>query len=187
MKFSLISLFLGAAVAITATSKGDYQVFEKLSTAPSPWILKNDGHIDADNKFKLRIHLKNQNIASLHQKVLDISTPSHPSYGLHLGRLELRDMIAPAMESFDPVLEWIESQGLAEKSTVENDWIIVDGTTGDAEKLLQAEYHLYENIETRKVTARTLEYSIPADLHPHVDIIAPTINSQHQQLRGQRL
>jgi hypothetical protein len=125
MKFSLISLFLGIAAARTAVSQGDYQVFEKLSTAPSPWIFKNDGHIDADNRFRLRVHLKNQNIASLHQKVMGVNTPSHPSYGVHLGRLERRDMIAPAKESLESVLTWLESQGLAEKSAVENDWMIL--------------------------------------------------------------
>jgi tripeptidyl-peptidase-1 len=106
---------------------------------------------------------------------MDVSHPSHPSYGVHLGRLELRDMIAHAKESFESVLALLESQGIVEKSAVENDWIIVDGTIGNAEKLLQTEYQFYENTETRKLTARTLEYSLPVNLHAHVDIVAPTI------------
>jgi tripeptidyl-peptidase-1 len=56
-----------------------------------------------------------------------------------------------------------------------NDWIIIDGTIGDAAKLLEAEYQVFENQVIGKMTARTLAYSLPASLHAHIDIVAPTI------------
>ncbi|CZR50339.1 related to Tripeptidyl-peptidase sed3 [Phialocephala subalpina] len=174
MKFSLVALIVGTAVASKASLE-DYQVFESLSVAPTPWVLQGDGKVDADQSFKLRVHLKNRNIAKFQQQVLDVSTPDHPSYGRHLSQLEINNFIAPPKESYDLTLEWLESMGLAGKSTVENDWVILDGTIGDAEKLLQTEYQLFENTETGKTTVRVLEYSIPAALHAYVDIIAPTI------------
>ena len=134
-----------------------------------------DRQVEEDQKLKLRIHLKNQNMESFHQKVYDVSTPDHPEYGRHLSRLELRDMLAPSQESYDLVQEWLEETGLSAKATTENDWIIIDGTIGDAAKLLEAEYQLFENKATGKMTARTLAYSLPAALHAHIDMVAPTI------------
>lgn len=174
MKLSFISL-VATTLLGTVTSQGDYQVFESLSGPPAPWVLKGDVKIESDQSFKLRIHLRNRNIAAFQQKVLEVSTPDHPAYGRHLSRLEVNDLLAPSKDSFDSVLEWLESQGVSNKSAVENDWIIVDGTIGDAERLLQTQYQVFENEETGKSTARTLGYSLPASLHHHVDIIAPTI------------
>ena len=175
MKLSVVALLVGTAVASHMAGRGEYQVFESRSAAPAPWVLKGGEQVKADQAFKLRIHLKNTNMASFQQRVMDVSTPSHPAYGQHLSRVEVNSMLAPAKASYDLVLEWLEAQGLSPKSTIENDWIILDGTIGDAEELLQTRYQVFENSETGQLTARTLAYSLPAALHAHVDIIAPTI------------
>lgn len=172
MKLSFLSLLAGMAVA---EGLGGYQIFEQLSEAPHPWTLKTNDQVDAGQKLKLRIHLKNQNMDSFHQKVYDVSTPDNPDYGRHLGRVELRDMLAPSQHSYDMVQEWLEENGLSAKATIENDFVIIDGTIGDAAKLLRAEYQLFENKANGKVAARTLAYSLPAALHGHIDMIAPTI------------
>ena len=171
MKLSFVTLLVGTAVA---ESLGSYRIFES-TEIPAPWVLKEDTHVDKNLSFKLRIHLKNQNRDSFQQKVFDISTPDHPEYGRHLSRSEVNHLLAPPTESFDLVKSWLGEQGLSDKATMVNDWIVVEGTIEDAEKLLQTEYHLFENSETGKSTARTLEYSLPAALHPYIDIIAPTI------------
>jgi tripeptidyl-peptidase-1 len=175
MKLSLAAILFGTAAAGQLSSLGDYKVFESLAAAPTPWTLKEDSHVDESKSFKLRIHLKNQNMASFQQKVIDAATPDHTEYGNHFSRVELRSMLAPKEESAELVLDWIKSQGLSEKTTVDEDWIIVDGTIGDAEKLLQTEYQWFENSDVGKLTVRTLAYSLPSALHAHVGIIAPTI------------
>jgi tripeptidyl-peptidase-1 len=172
MKIAFISLLVGTTVA---ADLGSYRVFEQLAEAPAPWTLQTGGQVDEDQRLKLRIHLKNQNMESFHQKVYDVSTPDHPEYGRHLSRLELRDMLAPSQKSYDMVQEWLEETGFSDKATIENDWIIINGTVGDAAKLLEAEYQLFENKATGKMTARTLAYSLPAALHAHIDMVAPTI------------
>jgi len=159
MKFSLFTLLAGTVAAGSLSAQEKYEVFEKISI-PAPWTLKADGQVDTEQSFKLRIHLKNKNIESFHQKILDVSTPDHPDYGRHLSRLELRDHLAPSQKSYDLVLHWLELQGLDQKSTVEDDWIVVDGTIGDAEKLLETEYSSYENLDNGKIAVRTLEYSL---------------------------
>lgn len=174
MQFCLLAATLLAGCVTAAKSIGEYQVFEKVSAAPAPWVRK-DGFVDPEQSFKLRIHLKNRNVESFQQQVIDISTPDHPSYGRHMSKFEIRDMLSPAKQSFDAVMEWIEAQGLSEVSKVEDDWVIVESTLGDVEELLQTEYHYYINSDSGKNTARTLQYSLPAGLHGHVDIVAPTI------------
>lgn len=172
MKISFLSFLVGTAVA---GPLGAYRVFEELSGAPEPWTLKAGSQVDEDMSFKLWIHLKNRNMESFHQKVYDVSTPDHPDYGRHLSRLELRDMLAPSQQSYDMVSEWLKEHGLSDKATIENDWVIIDGTIGDAAKLLQTDYQLFENTATGKVTPRTLVYSLPNALHAHIDMVAPTI------------
>lgn len=176
MHFSLLAAsFLAATVAAAQPKLQDYEVFERLDAVPPPWVLKDGGQVDADQGFKLRIHLKNRNTASFQKQVYDISTPGHPSYGRHMSREEVNAMLAPSKESFDVVSAWLEAQGLSKVATIENDWIVVDSTVGDVEELLQTEYHLYKSTQTGKTTVRTTEYSLPSALHAHVDIIAPTI------------
>ncbi|KAE9381004.1 subtilisin-like protein [Stipitochalara longipes BDJ] len=172
MKLSFLSFLVGTAVA---GPLGSYRVFEQLSEAPEPWTLKSGTEVDRDQSLKLWIHLKNRNIESFHQKVYDVSTPDHPDYGRHLSRVELRDMLAPSQRSYDMVATWLKEHGLSDKATIENDWIIIDGTIGDAAELLQAEYQVFESKADGKTTARTLAYSLPNALHDHVDMVAPTI------------
>ncbi|CZT48511.1 related to Tripeptidyl-peptidase sed3 [Rhynchosporium secalis] len=172
MKLSIISLLVGTVLA----TQDSYRVFEKLSAAPEPWTLKDDAQtVDQNLPFKLRVHLKNRNIASFKQQVLDVSTPSHPSYGRHLSREEVNSMIAPSNEAFAHVMEWLESYNLSSKATVESDWIVIDSTIGEVETLLDTKYEVFENSDTGKKAARTLAYSLPASLHAYVDIVAPTI------------
>lgn len=172
MKLISLSLLFGTAIA---GSLGNYRVLEQLSQAPEPWTLTADQKLDPQQSMKLWIHLKNQDVESFHQKVYDISTPNHPEYGRHLGRLELRDMIAPTKKASEMVSAWLEEHGLSHKATIENDWIIIDGTIADAEELLQTKYQLFENEDDGKVIARTLVYSLPDALHTHIDMVAPTI------------
>ncbi|KAH8647568.1 peptidase S8/S53 domain-containing protein [Tricladium varicosporioides] len=172
MRFFTALVFVGTALA---GRLGNYEVFEKLPSIPKPWVLREDEQVNSEQNFKLRIHLKNQNVAAFQQKVYDISTPEHNDYGAHLSHSEIRRMLAPLKESFDLVKDWLETRGLLEKSTFEDDWVYIDGTISDVEDLLQADYQVFENTETGKLTARTLSYSLPSALHTHIDIIAPTI------------
>ncbi|KAI1000959.1 Tripeptidyl-peptidase [Podosphaera aphanis] len=152
----------------------DYQIFEKLSSIPHPWVLKDSGDVNPNQSFKLRIHLKNLNSAAFKQKVLDLSTPNHPTYGQHMSREEVQSFLAPPVESFQLVTDWLELER-AGNATIENDWFVLDSTIGQVERLLRTRYQLFENSETGEITARTLEYSLPRSLHTYVDIIAPTI------------
>ncbi|CZT13069.1 related to Tripeptidyl-peptidase sed3 [Rhynchosporium agropyri] len=171
MKFSIVTLFIGTAAA----SLGSSRIFEQLDSAPEPWLLKDDTRANQDMSFKLRIHLKNRNLDELKKRIIKSSTPDDPSYGGHLSREEVNSMIAPSGDAFVRVRDWLESYNLSSQATFENDWVLVDSTIGEIETLLDTKYHVFENTETGRKTARTLAYSLPAALHAYVDIVAPTI------------
>lgn len=52
-------------------------------------------------------------------------------------------MLAPKTESVDAVLNWLDEQGLLEKTSLENEFVVVNASIDDAEKLLAADYQPY--------------------------------------------
>ncbi|KAJ8468605.1 hypothetical protein ONZ45_g17192 [Pleurotus djamor] len=54
------------------------------------------------------------------------------------------------------------------------DWITHNVTVAQAEKMLGTKYGVYQHPETGAYLLRTLSYSLPRDLHTHVDVISPT-------------
>lgn len=177
MKLGLISSFLFVVSKHTHAlrlSEDQYGIFEQLPEIPHPWVSKDSSNVNPDQPIKLHIHLKNLNMARFQQKVLDISTPNHPQYGQYMTREDVNNYLAPSSESSSLVQKWLE-QSNAGKITKENDWFYVETTIEKAGQLLNTSYQAYQNVETGKHTIRTLSYSVPLSLHPHIDIIAPTI------------
>ncbi|POS84740.1 hypothetical protein EPUL_005029 [Erysiphe pulchra] len=170
---SSAAVVLSQVQAIIKT-EDHYKTFEQLAHVPYPWNLKETINVDPNHSFKLRIHLRNRNVQSFQKKVLELSTPSHSTYGQHMDRETVNNYLAPYPESFELVQEWLENK-IAGNTTVQNDWVILDTTIGEVEKLLDTKYHVYEHNETGKLVLRTLAYKLPSSLHSHVDLVAPTI------------
>ena len=62
--------------------------------------------------LKLQIALQQSDAAGFEQHVLDISTPSHPSYGLHFdSHDEMKRMILPTEETVSSVTAWLKTAG----------------------------------------------------------------------------
>ncbi|CAL3972992.1 unnamed protein product [Diplocarpon coronariae] len=171
-----MQLTICALLAGSVAANEGYRVFEKLSSPPAPWVVTGDAPaIDPELRFKLRIHLQNRNVEEFQHQALLVSTPDHPAYGRHFTRDEVNALLAPPAAAFARVLEWLGSYNLTTAATVENDWVVVATTIGAVETLLDAKYAVFENPESGQKAARTLAYSLPADLHRYVDLVAPTI------------
>lgn len=63
--------------------------------------------------LKLRVSVKLQNVETLEQMVLDMSSPSHPSYGNHMSGQQVLDMVKPATEASEAVLTWLKVHPLS--------------------------------------------------------------------------
>ncbi|KAF9308616.1 vesicle formation at the endoplasmic reticulum, partial [Podila horticola] len=140
-----------------------YQEFDSLNTIPKNW--KEQQPSPPDALLHLKIGLRQQNVDDFQQKVLDISTPDHPSYGMHMGQAEIDDMLRPADDSSQLVLEWLRSHGI--QGALDNHWVKAIVTVTQANKLLRTQYNTYRNVVNGDHVIRTKAYSLPTILADH--------------------
>jgi tripeptidyl-peptidase-1 len=110
------------------------------------------------------------------QTLMEISTPSHPRYGQHLKRDELKELVKPRAESTDAVLSWLKESGVASKD-IENDgeWINFVAPVSTAEKMMATTFKTYQNSAREDIKRiRALQYSVPVNVREHIDMIQPT-------------
>lgn len=103
-----------------------------------------------------------------------MSTPGHANYGRHFRTHdEMKRMLMPTDEAVSSVREWLESAGVSDIEQ-DADWINFRTTVADANSLLDADFKWYVNENTDIRRLRTLAYSIPGSVAPHVNMIQPT-------------
>jgi tripeptidyl-peptidase-1 len=84
---------------------------------------------------------------------------------------------APSDESVSAVEAWLSENGIAPKPLVGNgDWVGFTTTVKKAGDLFGAEFSTFKHLETGKEEVRTLAYSIPASLKPHVELVYPMVS-----------
>jgi tripeptidyl-peptidase-1 len=125
--------------------------------------------------LKLQIALQQRDADKFEQTVLDMSTPSHPSYGQHFqDHDEMKRMILPSEETVSSVSAWLKAAGI-KNMDIDADWLTIKTTVGVANKMLDTQFAWYisEEKKPRKVL-RTLEYSVPDDVAQYINLVQPT-------------
>ncbi|RAH65456.1 S53 family peptidase [Aspergillus aculeatinus CBS 121060] len=166
----------GAVLSLAALallpSLGAAEVFEKLAGVPQGW--KFSGSPRGHETLRLQIALSQHDLAGFEQALLDMSTPGHANYGRHFRtHSEMKRMLMPTDEAVSSVREWLESAGVSDIEQ-DADWINFRTTVADANSLLDADFKWYVNENTDIRRLRTLAYSIPDSVAPHVNMIQPT-------------
>lgn len=119
--------------------------------------------------------MKQHAFGELENRLYEVSDPDHSEYGKHLDTSEVHSLIAPNDDTWVAVHDWLAASNVKDISySPAGDWIFVPMTVGDAEKLLDTEYHLYAHEDTGDELVRTPQYGLPRSLHEHVDMVAPT-------------
>lgn len=157
-------LFLLFAAAVSA------RVMSSLHAVPKGWH-----HVRQalpDDPVTLRIALQQQSPEVLEQAVLDMSTPGHAKYGMHMTREELQSYAAPSPESQGAVRDWLAGNGI--EPLLRNDWITFTTTTRQASTLLNSSFAWYQYHGGGGPKLRTLSYSVPDHIVPHIDLVQPT-------------
>lgn len=73
---------------------------------------------------------------------------------------------------------WLADNGLSGTPiSPAGDWIAVQVPVSKANKLLGAQFSVFNDDATGRQVVRTLSYSIPAELKGHLDLVHPTITS----------
>ncbi|KAI2624115.1 subtilisin-like protein [Xylaria nigripes] len=162
--------------------EGKNVLVESLPSVPTGWSKLRDAK--SDQLVKLRIALEQPGLDRFEQTLYDISTPQRPLYGQHLSREEVRELMQPAEESIAAVLRWLRSVGI-EEGDIENDgeWINFKATVSKAANMLDTRFDVYSYAGTVKESIRTLRYSVPEEVRPHITMIQPT--TRFGQIRTQ--
>jgi tripeptidyl-peptidase-1 len=101
-------------------------------------------------------------------------------YGAYLSREEVAEVVAPHKDTLELVHSWLGHHGVPSSSISTShggNWLtITDVPISKADKLLCASYQLYRHTGTNETEPilRTVSYALPAALHGHVQMIAPT-------------
>lgn len=165
-------------------------VLHRRDAPPSGFV--NSGAAPDDHVISLKLALVQSDLSGLEQKVYAVSTPGNAEYGQHLSKEEVRsgyfftihsrshflkveDLVVPSSESVSAVNDWLASHNLTSQAfSPAGDVRSVNLTVKQANSLLDASYSKFANQKTGSTTIRTLSYSIPADLKPHVNVAYPT-------------
>lgn len=131
-----------------------------------------------DHSITLQIALKNTRFEDSIDELLEqMSDPSHPKFRPHLNDKELADLSQPDDESIQAVVGWLKSHGFAHhqlKWTTHNDWISLEKVPlKKVESMLDTTYSVYQHDDGEHVI-RTDKYSLPRNLHQHIELIQPT-------------
>ncbi|KAK7992015.1 hypothetical protein PG996_012972 [Apiospora saccharicola] len=181
----LLALALMAVLCIvsgTADTSASI-VVESLGQIPAGWMLAREAN--PNQNIRLRIALGPPNLDIFEQTLYSISTPQHPQYGRHLSRDELAEMMKPREDSTAAVLSWLQSSGVP-VSDIEDagEWVNFKITVGKAQDLLNTTFAGYKHVEAGAEILRTLQYSVPAVVKPHMTMIQPT--TRFGQVRAKR-
>ncbi|KAJ5486893.1 hypothetical protein N7530_001193 [Penicillium desertorum] len=173
---------LSLAVLSLLASSVSADVFESLSAVPQGWRYSRTPR--ADQPLKLQIALAQGDTAGFEEAVMDMSTPDHPSYGNHFHtHEEMKRMLQPSAESADSIRDWLESAGIT-RIEQDADWMTFYTTVETANELLAANFQFYANSAKHIERLRTLQYSVPEALMPHINMIQPTTRFGQLRVQG---
>ncbi|SPQ27063.1 3b4ce87e-23c5-4d6f-9497-59dc2eff6b60 [Thermothielavioides terrestris] len=154
------------------------RVMDRVDGLPRGW--QRQRAASPDEPIFLRIALKQQpeRALALDQAVLDMSTPGHPNYGMHMTRDELRSYTAPSDTSVSVVTQWLREHAI--QPWVDHDWVSFTTTVRIANELLDTQFAWYRYLEgTGAPVLRALAYSVPDRVAAHIDLVQPTTRFGH--------
>ncbi|RMZ69891.1 tripeptidyl-peptidase 1 [Pyrenophora seminiperda CCB06] len=162
------------AMSTLTTSHIEGEVVERLNGVPEGW--SEVGAPAPDHKLFFRIAVPSENRDLFERTLMEVSSPSHPRYGKHLKRDELKDLIKPRAESVATVLNWLEESGVEARDIHNNgEWINFYAPVKRAEEMMETTFKTYQSevrANVRKI--RSLGYSVPGHVRPAIDMIQPT-------------
>lgn len=175
---------LSLAGAVNCLQNSNVKVMESLRSVPDGW--EEARAADPNKRLHFRIAVTQPNQYLFEQTLMEVSTPSHPKYGQHLKRDELKAMLRPSVEATGAIMDWLEDSGVR-SSDIEDDgeWINFVAPVSTAEKMMDTRFMVYQStVRSKLKKTRTLQYAVPEELHDYIDMIQPT--TRFGQIRPHR-
>ncbi|KAJ7465954.1 tripeptidyl peptidase A [Mycena latifolia] len=170
---SLWCILAGFLASTTALAPS--LVKHSLPDVPSGWEELRDTPLAPGQGIKLRFGLAQHRFSQLEALLLNISDPGHPSYGKHLSKEKVHALSAPSNETLhivDALLTEYNTSSVKWSSS--QDSVSAVFSVAAAEELLSARFGVFQHTTSRHRIVRTLSYSLPEDLLPHIDFVHPT-------------
>ncbi|KAF8188541.1 tripeptidyl peptidase Sed3 [Mycena galopus ATCC 62051] len=166
---SALAAFLTSAVSASSLVK------HSLPDVPSGWAEIQDADLSPSRGLNLRFGLAQHGFTELESLLQNISDPSHPSYGKHLSKEQVHALSSPSNDTLDLVEGWLATHNASSvKWSSSKDSVTAVVPISSAEKMLSTRFGVFEHIKSTKRVVRTLSYSLPRDLAPHIDFVHPT-------------
>ncbi|KAJ7036507.1 peptidase S8/S53 domain-containing protein [Mycena alexandri] len=131
-----------------------------------------------DHLLDMRIGLKQAKLEELISSLYEVSDPAHERYGQHLSKEEVAALVAPHPDSVEAFESWLQHHGInptdAHFLSAGGEWITIRVSVAQAERMLGTTYGVYYHAASGSSVVRTMEYSLPQELHSHVDVVTPT-------------
>ncbi|WFD33974.1 tripeptidyl-peptidase I [Malassezia cuniculi] len=171
-----IAAILIAALAEALAAPPNMVVKERVNV-PSAWVRRGDAN-KAD-LISLSVALKPSNETAVYDRLDQTSDPDSDSYGSHLSREEVFELMSPSNSTRQSVDQWLSENDVQSYSTPSyspaGDWVTFEVPVSVAHKMLGgADFGVFEHRSTGERVVRTTEYLLPRDLAPHIDFIGGT-------------
>jgi tripeptidyl-peptidase I len=98
-------------------------------------------------------------------------------YGQHLSKEDIETLVAPHPDTVNLVDAWLAAHDVPASDIQRLNggaWLSVPITVGQASRMLNATYSIYQHEDTSEYIVRTTSYSLPKVLHSHVGVVTPT-------------
>ncbi|KAI1389168.1 putative alkaline serine protease AorO [Hypoxylon trugodes] len=131
-----------------------------------------------DAKIPVRIGLKQRNLQSGHDLLMEISNPDSKNYGKHLSAEEIIKFFEPLEDSFKAIKDWLVEAGIPSKNisqSINKQWVQFDAPVKHVEDLLMTDYHVWEHVDIGVKNIACDEYHVPKHIKEHIDYITPGI------------
>ncbi|KAJ5115027.1 polynucleotide 3'-phosphatase [Penicillium alfredii] len=161
-----------------ALAASNFQLVEHLENVPSGW--SKGGRPSPSTRMTFRLAIAQTQTAAFEQRVIDLSTPGHRSYGQHMKRDQVQEFLRPSHTVSDQVLAWLRSEDVPSDSIEANShWISFKIPISQAERMLNTQFFYFNHHITHTTAIRSLDYSVPGHIHPHIQLIQPTTRFGH--------
>ncbi|KAI9450434.1 subtilisin-like protein [Lactarius psammicola] len=174
-----LSLLAAASLAVFATPLvhwNNMRVKHTWDAVPTNW--ESLGHPPTNTTINLYIALQPHQENALVDALYRVSDPNHQSYGAHLSKEQVAELVKPHPDTLELISSWLVHHGVrssAISTTHGGAWLTVtDVLVSQANQLLGASYQLYQHTKTNDTIIRTVGYALPAVLHKHIQAVVPT-------------
>lgn len=145
-----------------------------MDIAPN-WVLKDS--TPRGQLIELIFAVKQRGLQELHDTLMDVSTPSSPSYGKHLSNAQVHQLTAPRPSHIQAVHEFLALHNVSVTSSTPNhDMTFAEVPVELAEVMLSTKYVQVVHASGLEVSRTPFGYKLPVAVAAAVDFVSPTLH-----------